>query len=1016
LTILVSAGVVHAQPVSWPADRAPIAADRGSERGPLSLDAADPVWNAAATQGAEASRLPITLPAAIPGEPMQIGVTTLPPGGPITPGKSGVITREGAEIVWRVRVDAPQAAALRLSLTRLQLPDNGRLIVAGESMRLGYVIRGLGAMDTGAEWTPILDGPRALVEYRGPAKAGLPPITIDQISQIAHPWPRIASPIDLLPCEEDVQCQTVDATARDSVGWMVFTTQTGTFVCTGALLNDTDPLTTKGWLLTSRRCISTQASASSLTVYWFYQTPSCNGQPPDTASLPISQGATLLVQSTTSDVSFLQLAQDPAAGQGLAAWTTAEPTGTMWTIHHPLSSFKRVASGAGTTQNPICYGVQSPYQFHYLDYTLGTTEDGSTGAPLFDSQWRVVGQYYGVCSFQTPACDNPNQWNALFGKFSRSAPLVTSYLTGVVSPSRIYVNAAATGANTGLTWADAYTDLAAALAGICPPVGGTEVWVAEGTYKPAGVGAQSAFHLNSNVGLYGGFVGTETALSERNGAAHPTVLSGDLAGDDGPNFSNRSDNVHHVVLATGVNQTAVLDGFILKGGHANGSILATNRGGAMYVENGSPVISNCTFQDNFGSFGGALAAITGGNPNVQNCTFTANRAGAGGAVSLLGASGTFASCQFISNTSTGNGGAADVYDSNPVFTACLFRTNSVASRGGAVQMMLSNALTFTDCRFEQNAAGFGGGGVNSNGTTSTFTRCVFLQNTATFFSGALLQTANSQITVRASRFLGNSSGLEGGAINCNTGSLSLANCDFSGNRSTANSGGALFVTHQCLATVQNCTFSRNTAAIDGGGVAVDDGAANLTNCALWGNSDVSGSGENGQVRLVFGSLSVNYSDVQGLTGSLGGTGNIGGDPLFVSALGADNIAGTEDDDLAPGAGSAIIDAGDTAASMAYPTDLRGNSRRVDDLCRPDTGVGPAPIVDMGAIEGQGCVCYVNCDGSSTPPILTANDFQCFLNLFSQGDPGANCDGSSTPPVLTANDFQCFLNAFSQGCN
>ncbi len=60
-------------------------------------------------------------------------------------------------------------------------------------------------------------------------------------------------------------------------------------------------------------------------------------------------------------------------------------------------------------------------------------------------------------------------------------------------------------------------------------------------------------------------------------------------------------------------------------------------------------------------------------------------------------------------------------------------------------------------------------------------------------------------------------------------------------------------------------------------------------------------------------------------------------------------------------------------------------------------------------------CYPNCDASTTPPVLTANDFQCFLNAFASGVTTANCDASTTVPVLTANDFQCFLNAFATGC-
>ena len=76
---------------------------------------------------------------------------------------------------------------------------------------------------------------------------------------------------------------------------------------------------------------------------------------------------------------------------------------------------------------------------------------------------------------------------------------------------------------------------------------------------------------------------------------------------------------------------------------------------------------------------------------------------------------------------------------------------------------------------------------------------------------------------------------------------------------------------------------------------------------------------------------------------------------------------------------------------------------VDDITVTLDGSGPPP-------------CYANCDGSSAPPVLNANDFQCFLNKFAAGDSYANCDESSANPVLNANDFQCFLNKFAAGCS
>ncbi len=75
--------------------------------------------------------------------------------------------------------------------------------------------------------------------------------------------------------------------------------------------------------------------------------------------------------------------------------------------------------------------------------------------------------------------------------------------------------------------------------------------------------------------------------------------------------------------------------------------------------------------------------------------------------------------------------------------------------------------------------------------------------------------------------------------------------------------------------------------------------------------------------------------------------------------------------------------------------------------------GSASVV-LANVAGQ--VCYPNCDGSTTPPILSVNDFICFLSRFAAGDSYANCDLSTTPPALNVRDFICFLNQFAAGCN
>jgi hypothetical protein len=215
--------------------------------------------------------------------------------------------------------------------------------------------------------------------------------------------------------------------------------------------------------------------------------------------------------------------------------------------------------------------------------------------------------------------------------------------------------------------------------------------------------------------------------------------------------------------------------------------------------------------------------------------------------------------------------------------------------------------------------------------------------------------------------------------------------------------------------VTNCTFSENTASVGGGMYNHESSTPTVTNCILWGNADGGGMDESAQIHDTSGAASVvTYSDVQGGWTGAGGTGNINGDALFVDADGGDNIPGTEDDNLRLGIASPAIDAGDNTAvppdagdldgdgdtSEPIPFDLDGNPRFVDDPGVPDTGVGPPPIVDMGAYEAHRCSNDSECDDG-----LFCNGLEtCQTGLCQPGSdpcPGQQCDGTNdecfTPP-------------------
>jgi len=333
----------------------------------------------------------------------------------------------------------------------------------------------------------------------------------------------------------------------------------------------------------------------------------------------------------------------------------------------------------------------------------------------------------------------------------------------------LFVDASAQGANNGTSWANAYTDLQAALSHARTTGEVEAIWVADGTYKPAAPGGDRSisFDLVNGVALFGGFAGGENSPRLRRPLVNRAILSGDLNGDDdeepGPSTccfshgspscditecaeavcaadpfcckdswdrrcvqrtlclcgslcSSQCDNSYHVVRALGANQQTVLNGFFVVGGNANGDVIATSRGGGMVVDGGSPTVANCLFFDNHAETATGPGGIGGGlfsNAAVQvvNTTFVGNTARLGGAVF------------------NGAGMAA--------FTNCVFSGNN-ATEGGAMQNVGSSPVV-TNVTFSLNTARTGGGMANSSGSRPRITNSIFWGNNDSHGNGEFSQ-------------------------------------------------------------------------------------------------------------------------------------------------------------------------------------------------------------------------------------------------------------------------------------
>lgn len=191
--------------------------------------------------------------------------------------------------------------------------------------------------------------------------------------------------------------------------------------------------------------------------------------------------------------------------------------------------------------------------------------------------------------------------------------------------SAIRVDVNATGNNDGTSWADAYSDLSVALQN--NP--NNDFWLKSGTYIAGTSGRNNVFALTANQKVYGGFDGTEVTLQDRSQNTAPTILSGDINGNDDNSIlshtnATRSENAFRILVVNGDN--VVLDNLTISGGNADGS---TNSGSAVWVNaaNQNLLINKCIIENNSCAAGGVVRALdtsNGTNLTVNNSVFRKN--------------------------------------------------------------------------------------------------------------------------------------------------------------------------------------------------------------------------------------------------------------------------------------------------------------------------------------------------------------------------------------------------------
>jgi hypothetical protein len=372
-------------------------------------------------------------------EPNQIGINRSVQVSPNTRAQE-FVNPDGSQLIVLI-VKSSGASGIGVHFRNFGLADGEEVYVYGtatDSIVFGP-FTDKGPWGSGEFWSGTVDGDTVVIElYKKTGENGQG-FEIFEVSHIlaGRDWRLRSNETEVLNCEFDASCFADPE--KDAVGRIVFN-DNGVYVCTGTLLNDSAQDDTP-YFLTANHCVNRQAVAQTVEVYWFYQTTSCNSgvlrswvhSPP---------GADLLATQGSNDFALLRLQNNAPGGAFFSGWTSVvQPVGTsVFALHHPdgyspptLDSYLRRSTGNIMTANENCLNLVNGYG---IDWTSGSSEPGSSGSGLWNSNGYLVGVL--SCGPAPPTCNNP--W-AGFSKFANFYSQIRQYISSG-APSAPFANPA----------------------------------------------------------------------------------------------------------------------------------------------------------------------------------------------------------------------------------------------------------------------------------------------------------------------------------------------------------------------------------------------------------------------------------------------------------------------------------------------------------------------------------------------------------------------------------------------
>ena len=329
--------------------------------------------------------------------------------------------------VWAAAIQAPEAGALRVHITGLNLPSDADIFFFSPEGQAFGSYGSRGPNGDGDFWTHTIFGQTGIVMIRDFGPNGLADLTRVNfaISDVGHIGKAFAQSSRIatesfcsfnVPCIENASCHSGTAAdaAKSATALMQWVAGAFIYTCTGTLLNDTDNATQIPHFLTANHCISSSKNAGNLEAYFQFSI-ACGSTncPSQTNPGGIQRlGATIEATGSGGDFTLLRLNSAPPAGSTFLGWNNVAVANTnnvnLWRISHPAWAPQAWSTQHTDTGAPTCQGWPRGERI-YSRTTGGGTEGGSSGSSVVNSSSQVVGQLSGACGTNVnDDCDQTN--------------------------------------------------------------------------------------------------------------------------------------------------------------------------------------------------------------------------------------------------------------------------------------------------------------------------------------------------------------------------------------------------------------------------------------------------------------------------------------------------------------------------------------------------------------------------------------------------------------------------------